>query len=64
MSPVDWAVSYVLPLVYLVGAEEGMMADIATIFRNNAIAQISLFVCVVQIPLLLTGKMIYVDIGW
>ena len=52
-----------LPMMLLYpfeGVNEGMRAFCAA----NAAAQLALFLAVVQLPGLFTGKMSYVDIGW
>lgn len=54
-----WVPFYFLPVIVY-----GCPSALVNFFLWNALTQIVLFIPVVQIPLLLTGQMQYVDIGW
>jgi steroid 5-alpha reductase family enzyme len=60
MSPVLWIPMYLAPVVWLVTNDD----SIQELFYTNLKAQACLFLFVCQIPVLITGKMAYVDIAW
>lgn len=61
ITPIEWPLFYVIfpYLLYVL-----LPSPAADLFTTNAWRQVMLFIPVVQLPLLLTGKMAYVDIGW
>jgi len=60
MHWIVWLPMYFVPLLWIRGTESAMLE----FFYANACAQLALFVCVCQIPALVTGRMAYVDIAW
>jgi steroid 5-alpha reductase family enzyme len=62
LSFLEMLLIYLLPVSFLLCANG--REDIYQLFLSNALCQLVLFLFVVQIPVFLTGKMIYVDIGW
>ena len=62
LHPIECAVAYLLPLViFALPDEHGELKEL--VWRNTA-TQVALFVPLCQLPVLLTGKMSYVDIAW
>eukprot|EP00656_Telonema_subtile_P055914 TRINITY_DN8812_c0_g1_i2.p1 TRINITY_DN8812_c0_g1~~TRINITY_DN8812_c0_g1_i2.p1 ORF type:complete len:374 (+),score=74.25 TRINITY_DN8812_c0_g1_i2:201-1322(+) len=62
LSPLECLLAYCFPLVFL--SLDSTLPELQALFFSNLISQLLLFVVVVQVPLFLTGNMIYVDIGW
>ena len=60
LGPLEGAAAYLLPLLYLLSP----LTDLKEIMLFNGICQMVLFLFIVQIPLAVTGKMAYVDIGY
>lgn len=55
----EGALAYLLPLFFYVSS----VIDLKEIIVYNFKCQLLLFLAIVQLPLALTGKMAYVDIG-
>lgn len=51
-------------LIYLLPFAMIQCSTLAECFWTNALSQLALFLPVVQLPALMTGRMSYVDIGW
>ena len=61
LHPLEWLLFYfAFPILFYYHTQ----AELSTLFWTNAWRQIVLFTLVVQLPLFVTGHMIYVDIGW
>jgi len=54
--------AYLSPLMFVYPGSSGDALE--QLFLSNLSWQLGLFLIVVQIPLLISGKMLYVDIGW
>jgi steroid 5-alpha reductase family enzyme len=61
ISVAECVLAYLLPLGYYLFCDA---VELKELFIWNAICQICIFVVIVQIPLAMTQKMAYVDIGW
>lgn len=60
IHPVECVVAYVLPFLFLLSDATALKE----LLCRNCIYQVCIFLPLVQLPLAVTGKMAYVDIGW
>ena len=60
LGKIECFVAYLLPLGYALSDA----AELKRLLLWNAACQFAIFITIVQIPLALTQKMAYVDIGW
>eukprot|EP00756_Hemistasia_phaeocysticola_P039843 Hpha_TRINITY_DN16834_c4_g12::TRINITY_DN16834_c4_g12_i1::g.152323::m.152323 len=58
LHPLETLVIYMLPFLL------AKSKTLSPLLKQNALAQLALFIPVVQIPAMVTGHMAYVDIGW
>lgn len=61
LHPIETVIAYLLPIGYICCLED---ASFKELLYWNTICQLCIFLAIVQLPLAITGKMSYVDIGW